>query len=123
MTDTQPAAQEPDFKSMDPEQVTGLVSSATDEQLREALDGPQREAILGEVFRRMEEHFRPASAQGVDAVVHWKIGGAPGGGYGYIRDFPVERWHRDAKIYTLFEGTSEIQRLVISRAISGLHIR
>jgi acyl-CoA dehydrogenase len=45
------------------------------------------------------------------------------GGYGYIRDFPVERWHRDAKIYTLFEGTSEIQRLVISRAISGLHIR
>jgi alkylation response protein AidB-like acyl-CoA dehydrogenase len=41
------------------------------------------------------------------------------GGYGYIRDFPVEKWHRDAKIYTLFEGTSEIQRLVISRAISA----
>jgi len=45
------------------------------------------------------------------------------GGYGYIRDFPVERWHRDAKVYTLFEGTSEIQRLVISRAISGVQIR
>lgn len=44
------------------------------------------------------------------------------GGYGYIRDFPVEKWHRDAKIYTIFEGTSEIQRLVISRAISGIHI-
>ncbi|MGH9108737.1 MAG: acyl-CoA dehydrogenase family protein [Acidimicrobiales bacterium] len=44
------------------------------------------------------------------------------GGYGYIRDYPVERWHRDSKIYTIFEGTSEIQRLVISRAISGLHI-
>jgi len=41
------------------------------------------------------------------------------GGYGYIRDFPVEKWHRDAKIYTLFEGTSEIQRLVISRAIAN----
>jgi acyl-CoA dehydrogenase len=40
------------------------------------------------------------------------------GGYGYIRDFPVEKWHRDAKIYTIFEGTSEIQRLVISRALT-----
>jgi acyl-CoA dehydrogenase len=42
------------------------------------------------------------------------------GGYGYIRDFPVEKWHRDAKIYALFEGTSEIQRLVISRANGGM---
>ena len=45
------------------------------------------------------------------------------GGYGYVREYPVERWHRDAKIYTIFEGTSEIQRLIISRAISGVHIR
>ncbi|HEX9775921.1 MAG TPA: acyl-CoA dehydrogenase family protein [Actinomycetota bacterium] len=41
------------------------------------------------------------------------------GGYGYIKDFPVEKWHRDAKIYSLFEGTSEIQRLVISRALAA----
>jgi acyl-CoA dehydrogenase len=40
------------------------------------------------------------------------------GGYGYVKDFPVEKWYRDAKIYTIFEGTSEIQRIVISRAIS-----
>lgn len=39
------------------------------------------------------------------------------GGYGYIKDFPVEKWYRDAKIYTLFEGTSEIQRMVIARAL------
>ncbi len=45
------------------------------------------------------------------------------GGYGYVREYPVERWHRDSKIYTIFEGTSEIQRLIISRAISGVHIK
>jgi acyl-CoA dehydrogenase len=45
------------------------------------------------------------------------------GGYGYIREHPVERWHRDSKIYTIFEGTSEIQRLIIARAISGVHIK
>jgi alkylation response protein AidB-like acyl-CoA dehydrogenase len=45
------------------------------------------------------------------------------GGNGYTRDFPVERWHRDAKIFTIFEGTSEIQRLIIGRAVTGLDVR
>ena len=45
------------------------------------------------------------------------------GGNGYTREFPVERFHRDAKIYDIFEGTAEIQQLVISRAISGMHIK
>src|SRR3954449_4168593 len=39
------------------------------------------------------------------------------GGWGYIKDFPVEKWYRDAKLYTIFEGASEIQRLVIGRAL------
>jgi len=45
------------------------------------------------------------------------------GGNGYTREFPVERWHRDAKIYDIFEGTAEIQQLVIARAISGMHVK
>jgi acyl-CoA dehydrogenase len=45
------------------------------------------------------------------------------GGNGYTREYPVERWHRDAKIYDIFEGTAEIQQLVIARAISGIHIK
>tara|TARA_B100000073_G_scaffold91135_3_gene71933 strand:- start:5376 stop:6590 length:1215 start_codon:yes stop_codon:yes gene_type:complete len=44
------------------------------------------------------------------------------GGYGYTREYPVERWHRDAKIHDIFEGTEQIQQLVISRVISGIRI-
>jgi acyl-CoA dehydrogenase len=41
------------------------------------------------------------------------------GGYGYTKDFPVERFYRDAKLCTIGEGTSEIQRLVIARSLTG----
>ena len=41
------------------------------------------------------------------------------GGWGYITDHPVEKWYRDAKLYTIFEGTSEIQRIVISQAMGA----
>jgi acyl-CoA dehydrogenase len=39
------------------------------------------------------------------------------GGWGYVSDHPVEKWYRDAKLYTIFEGTSEIQRMVIGRTL------
>jgi alkylation response protein AidB-like acyl-CoA dehydrogenase len=39
------------------------------------------------------------------------------GGYGYTKDFPVEKFYRDSKLCTIGEGTSEIQKLVISREL------
>jgi alkylation response protein AidB-like acyl-CoA dehydrogenase len=42
------------------------------------------------------------------------------GGYGYTKEFPVERYYRDAKITEIYEGTSEVQRLVIARSVLGL---
>jgi butyryl-CoA dehydrogenase len=39
------------------------------------------------------------------------------GGAGYLKDFPVERYYRDARITEIYEGTSEVQRIVISRAV------
>jgi alkylation response protein AidB-like acyl-CoA dehydrogenase len=71
-----------------------------------AAEGSQSKLFAGEVAVRVTDHAIQI------------LGGA-----GYIRDNPVERWSRDAKIFTIFEGTSEIQRLVISRKISGVHIQ
>jgi butyryl-CoA dehydrogenase len=41
------------------------------------------------------------------------------GGYGYMKDLPIERYYRDAKILEIYEGTSEVQKLVIARALLG----
>jgi alkylation response protein AidB-like acyl-CoA dehydrogenase len=40
------------------------------------------------------------------------------GGYGYIKEYPVERYLRDVRVTTIYEGTSEVQRLVISRSLT-----
>jgi alkylation response protein AidB-like acyl-CoA dehydrogenase len=42
------------------------------------------------------------------------------GGYGYLEDYPVERFYRDARITQIYEGTSEVQRLVIARSLKDL---
>jgi alkylation response protein AidB-like acyl-CoA dehydrogenase len=41
------------------------------------------------------------------------------GGYGYSKEFPVERYYRDAKVTEIYEGTSEVQRIVIARSLLG----
>jgi alkylation response protein AidB-like acyl-CoA dehydrogenase len=41
------------------------------------------------------------------------------GGYGYIKEYPVERYYRDARVFTIYEGTSEIQRKVIAKHVIG----
>ena len=41
------------------------------------------------------------------------------GGYGYSREYPVEKWMRDAKIMQIYEGTAQIQRMIIARDISS----
>jgi putative sterol carrier protein len=73
--------QVPDFTAISAEDLAGLVANATDEQLAEAMSGPQREAALREIFARMAEHLDPNKAKGQDAVVHFQILGRPDGGY------------------------------------------
>jgi alkylation response protein AidB-like acyl-CoA dehydrogenase len=87
------------------------------------------EAARGLVWRaaRLKEAGKPHSVEGAQAKLfasrvarHW-TGEAIQvlGGYGYTKEFPVERYYRDAKVTEIYEGTSEIQRLVIARALLG----
>lgn len=76
-------------------------------ELRDAGKPCMKEASMAKLFAsEMAEAVTSAAIQ-----VH--------GGYGYLNDFPVERIYRDARVCQIYEGTSEIQRLVISRAIAG----
>jgi putative sterol carrier protein len=70
-----------DTSEVDPQEFARTIAAASDEQIREGLSGPMRERALSEIFRRMEEHFDAAKASGVEAVIHWRVGGGPEGGY------------------------------------------
>jgi putative sterol carrier protein len=68
-----------DLSSIDPAEIGKVVASTPDEQLAEGMKGPMRAQVIGEVFGRMKEFFKPENAQGQEAVVHWKITDGPGG--------------------------------------------
>ena len=70
--------QEIDASAVQPEEFARSIGQTPDEALREAMQGPLRDQILDEIFRRMEQHFKPGSGQ--DAVIHWTITGRPDGG-------------------------------------------
>jgi len=87
------------------------------------------EAARALVWRaaRLKEAGQPHSVEGAQAklfastVARRQTGEAIQvlGGYGYTKEFPAERYYRDAKVTEIYEGTSEIQRLVIARALLG----
>ena len=62
-----------------------------------------------------EGMLRELLARGADKAV--LVSGREFGGYGYTRDYPIERMMRDAKITEIYEGTSEVQMMVISGAL------
>lgn len=78
-----PASPQPaiDAAAIDPQEAARNVARLSDDQLREGMSGPYRRQILDEIFRRMQEHFRPDAAAGLDAVIHWRITGRKDGGH------------------------------------------
>jgi acyl-CoA dehydrogenase len=59
-----------------------------------------------------------AKAYGADAAMQTTVDGVQVfGGYGYVKDYPVEKLMRDAKILQIYEGTAQVQRLVIARQL------
>lgn len=62
-----------DPASVDPAEFAKSLSSVSDEQLAEAMSSEMRPVILGEIFKRMEEHFRADQAANTEAVIHWRI--------------------------------------------------
>jgi alkylation response protein AidB-like acyl-CoA dehydrogenase len=76
---------------------------------------------------RLKDAGRPHAVEGAQAklfasaVARRQTGEAIQvlGGYGYTKEFPAERYYRDAKVTEIYEGTSEIQKLVIARALLG----
>ena len=82
MTDSDTAIT--NLEEFTPEAFAKLIASAPDEMIAEVINGPQRKAVLDQIFGRMADHVEPAQIDGLDTVVHFKILDRPedqGGGY------------------------------------------
>jgi putative sterol carrier protein len=66
--------------NIDPVAFSAIVKDASEDELAELMRGEHREAVLDEIFARMPARLKPNAAAGVDAVLHWRIGGRPDGG-------------------------------------------
>jgi putative sterol carrier protein len=74
--DATSGAESIDTSAVDPEEFARTIGKTPDDQLREAMQGPMRDQIIGEIFKRMEEHYRGG---GQAAVIHWAITGRADG--------------------------------------------
>jgi putative sterol carrier protein len=96
----------------DASQLAAMVGQVPDEQLAEAMSDPQgRKLVLDEIFKRMSEHVEPGQVEGVDAVVHFEITDAPGGG-GDVFEAVI----RDGKVEVSDQPTVEKPRVTIIMA-------
>jgi putative sterol carrier protein len=75
--DTSNGAEAIDTSAVDPQEFARAIGRTPDDQLHEAMQGPMRDQIIGEIFKRMEEHYRGGSQS---AVIHWTITGRADGG-------------------------------------------
>src|SRR4051794_19735395 len=69
-----------DFATVEPKEFAKLVKSTPDAQIAELFAGPQRKAALDAIFAKFPDLFRPDRAGSTNAVIHWRVGGAPDGG-------------------------------------------
>jgi putative sterol carrier protein len=102
---TDPSTVDP--TAVDPLEFANMVRTASDEQLEAGL-AVGRELILGEIFRRMAEHFDPEAAAGVDAVIDWRITGRENGGHDFFRVVI-----RDGACHVGREGEGEAPRVAL----------
>ena len=96
----------------DASQLAAMVGQVSDEQLAEGMSNPEgRKMVLDEIFKRMGEHVEPSQIEGIDAVVHFKITDAPGGG-----EDTYEVVIRDGSVKVSDEPSTDQPKTTISAA-------